>query len=154
MQLGSVRFLVVEDHDVQRRLLAQILVNLGASLIQDAEDGHAALRVMREAPLPIDIMITDVSMPGMDGIELDSPRGRGRQRRQRHPDQRARAQAAGLGGEHGGGLQRQPAGHDEEAAQRRETRPADRAVLRRQDRARSGAGRQHDHRPGGSLRPG
>jgi EAL domain-containing protein (putative c-di-GMP-specific phosphodiesterase class I)/CheY-like chemotaxis protein len=70
MQLGSVRFLVVEDHDVQRRLLAQILVNLGASLIQDAEDGHAALRVMREAPLPIDIMITDVSMPGMDGIEL------------------------------------------------------------------------------------
>ncbi len=70
MQLGSVRFLVVEDHDVQRRLLAQILMNLGASRIQDAEDGHAALRVMREAERPIDIMITDVSMPGMDGMEL------------------------------------------------------------------------------------
>ena len=70
MQLGTVRFLVVEDHDVQRRLLIQILSNLGASEVREAEDGHAALRIMREAGRPIDIMITDLSMPGMDGMEL------------------------------------------------------------------------------------
>jgi EAL domain-containing protein (putative c-di-GMP-specific phosphodiesterase class I) len=70
LQLSTVRFLVVEDHDVQRRLLIQILSNLGAVSIQDAEDGHAALRVMRDAGQPIDIMVTDLSMPGMDGIEL------------------------------------------------------------------------------------
>ena len=70
MQLSTVRFLVVEDHDVQRRLLTQILSNLGAVLIQDADDGHSALRIMRETDRPIDIMITDLSMPGMDGIEL------------------------------------------------------------------------------------
>ncbi|HSH89875.1 MAG TPA: EAL domain-containing response regulator [Ramlibacter sp.] len=70
MQLSTVRFLVVEDHDVQRRLLVQILSNLGAVLVQDAEDGHAALRIIGEADPPIDIMITDLSMPGMDGIEL------------------------------------------------------------------------------------
>lgn len=60
----------MEDHDVQRRLLIQILSNLGAVSVQGAEDGHAALRIMREADRPIDIMITDLSMPGMDGIEL------------------------------------------------------------------------------------
>jgi EAL domain-containing protein (putative c-di-GMP-specific phosphodiesterase class I)/FixJ family two-component response regulator len=70
LQLSNVRFLVVEDHGVQRRLLVQILSNLGAALIQDAEDGNAALQIMREAERPIDIMITDLSMPGMDGIEL------------------------------------------------------------------------------------
>ena len=70
MQLSTLRFLVVEDHDVQRRLLTQILANLGAVLIQEADDGHSALRIMRETDRPIDIMITDLSMPGMDGIEL------------------------------------------------------------------------------------
>ena len=70
MQPSNVRFLVVEDHEVQRRLLTQILSNLGAVLVQHAEDGHAALRVMRESEATIDIMITDLSMPGMDGIEL------------------------------------------------------------------------------------
>jgi EAL domain-containing protein (putative c-di-GMP-specific phosphodiesterase class I)/CheY-like chemotaxis protein len=70
LQLSSVRFLVVEDHDVQRRLLIQILANLGAVSIEEAGDGHAALHVMREAVRPIDVMITDLSMPGMDGIEL------------------------------------------------------------------------------------
>ena len=70
MQLSTVRFLVVEDHDVQRRLLIQILSNLGAASVQEAEDGRSALRIMGEADPPIDIMITDLSMPGMDGIEL------------------------------------------------------------------------------------
>lgn len=70
LQLSHVRFLVVEDHDVQRRLLVQILANLGASDVLEAGDGHAALRLMGETDRPIDIMVTDLSMPGMDGIEL------------------------------------------------------------------------------------
>jgi EAL domain-containing protein (putative c-di-GMP-specific phosphodiesterase class I)/CheY-like chemotaxis protein len=70
LQLSNVRFLVVEDHDVQRGLLIQILTNLGATSIQGAEDGHRALRILREAGPPIDVMITDLSMPGMDGMEL------------------------------------------------------------------------------------
>lgn len=70
MQLSNVSFLVVEDHAVQRQLLMQILANLGATSIQGAEDGNTALRVMRESRPPIDIVITDLSMPGMDGMEL------------------------------------------------------------------------------------
>ncbi|HWI78896.1 MAG TPA: EAL domain-containing response regulator [Ramlibacter sp.] len=65
-----MRFLVVEDHDVQRRFLMQILANLGAPSVQGAEDGHAALGILGRADQPIDIMITDLSMPGMDGMEL------------------------------------------------------------------------------------
>ena len=68
MQLSNLRFLVVEDHDVQRRLLMQILSNLGAMSVEGAEDGHAALRILGRSDHPIDIMITDLSMPGMDGM--------------------------------------------------------------------------------------
>jgi EAL domain-containing protein (putative c-di-GMP-specific phosphodiesterase class I)/FixJ family two-component response regulator len=70
LQLSNLRFLVVEDHDVQRRLLMQILANLGATSVQGAEDGNVALGILGRADRPIDIMITDLSMPGMDGMEL------------------------------------------------------------------------------------
>jgi EAL domain-containing protein (putative c-di-GMP-specific phosphodiesterase class I) len=70
LQLSNLRFLVVEDHEVQRRLLMQILVNLGATSVEGAEDGHAALGILGRSDRPIDIMITDLSMPGMDGMEL------------------------------------------------------------------------------------
>ena len=70
MQLSDLRFLVVEDHEVQRRLLMQMLANLGATSVQGAEDGHAALGILRQPGPPVDIMITDLSMPGMDGMEL------------------------------------------------------------------------------------
>jgi EAL domain-containing protein (putative c-di-GMP-specific phosphodiesterase class I)/CheY-like chemotaxis protein len=70
LQISGVRFLVVEDHELQRRALMQILANLGAKLVEGAEDGHTALGVLRQAGRPVDIIITDLSMPGMDGMEL------------------------------------------------------------------------------------
>lgn len=70
MPARDLRFLVVEDHPFQRTALVQLLRAMGASAVQEAEDGAAALAVLRDSAQPIDIVISDVSMPGMDGMEL------------------------------------------------------------------------------------
>jgi EAL domain-containing protein (putative c-di-GMP-specific phosphodiesterase class I) len=66
----DIRFLVVEDHEFQRRVIAQLLKTLGASEVHLAEDGRSALRVLRDTDRPVDIVVTDLSMPGMDGMEF------------------------------------------------------------------------------------
>jgi len=65
-QLGV---LVVEDHDFQRRTLVQILVSLGVAWVEAAPDGGTALDRLTRQPVP-DIIICDIDMPGMDGVEL------------------------------------------------------------------------------------
>lgn len=70
MKPAHLRFLVVEDHDFQRRMLLKTLENLGAVHVQEAVDGHAALDIFRNSPQPVDIIISDLDMPGMDGIEF------------------------------------------------------------------------------------
>jgi EAL domain-containing protein (putative c-di-GMP-specific phosphodiesterase class I) len=70
MPCSRLRFLIVEDHPVQRRALRTLLVHLGAESIEEAEDGRQALQIIRDPRKPIDIMISDLSMPGMDGMEL------------------------------------------------------------------------------------
>jgi len=51
-----------------RRLAVNGLVNLGYRVLS-AGDGDAALRVMEGTPA-IDLVVTDVIMPGIDGVEL------------------------------------------------------------------------------------
>jgi len=68
MKIADINFLVVEDHDFQRETLIHILAGLGARHIVQAANGHAALAVIREQP--IDIIISDLEMPGMDGMEF------------------------------------------------------------------------------------
>jgi EAL domain-containing protein (putative c-di-GMP-specific phosphodiesterase class I)/AmiR/NasT family two-component response regulator len=67
---SQLRFLIVEDHPVQRRVLRTLLTRLGAEAVHEAEDGRQALDVIRDPRRPIDIVISDLSMPGMDGMEL------------------------------------------------------------------------------------
>ena len=66
MQLSDIRFLVVDDHDFQRNMLVRMLKRLGAVQIEEASDGAAALKVCDSTP--IDIIICDLDMPGMDGM--------------------------------------------------------------------------------------
>jgi len=66
----GISFLVVEDHELQRNMFAQLLRTLGASEVHVAEDGRAALRVLRDPDRPVDIVVSDMSMPGMDGLEF------------------------------------------------------------------------------------
>jgi DNA-binding response OmpR family regulator len=61
--------LVVEDDGAVRRLARDILLQAGYSVIE-ARDGDDALIRTRAHPSPIDLVITDVVMPGLTGREL------------------------------------------------------------------------------------
>lgn len=70
MKASELCFLVAEDSDFQRRMLVGILKRLGAKEVLDAADGGPALELFRAAATPVDIIISDLDMPGMDGMEL------------------------------------------------------------------------------------
>jgi two-component system response regulator AtoC len=61
------RILVVDDEEKMRRLLELSLRNLGHEVVQ-AADGQAALAAFDSGPF--DLLLTDLRMPGMDGIGL------------------------------------------------------------------------------------
>jgi EAL domain-containing protein (putative c-di-GMP-specific phosphodiesterase class I)/CheY-like chemotaxis protein len=68
--IGELRFLVVEDHGFQRWALGNLLVTLGAKQVLSARDGQSALDILEGAGEPIDIIVSDLDMPGMDGMEF------------------------------------------------------------------------------------
>jgi two-component system, cell cycle sensor histidine kinase and response regulator CckA len=61
--------LVVEDEDAVRRLTCRILTREGYTVLE-APDGRHALDTWDEHPGQIDLLLTDVVMPGMSGKEL------------------------------------------------------------------------------------
>src|SRR5258708_10872017 len=61
--------LLVDDEDAVRMLLCQSLRRCGYTLLE-AANGTDALAVTRHSHQPIDILISDVLMPGMNGTEL------------------------------------------------------------------------------------
>lgn len=66
----NLKFLVVEDHDFQRRLIISFLQRMGAARVDDFGDGAPALAAMTDPEQDADIVILDLSMPGMDGMTL------------------------------------------------------------------------------------
>lgn len=63
----DLQILVVDDHPINRRLLADQLTTLGYRVIT-ANDGLDALAVLNANS--VDIVLTDVNMPNMDGYRL------------------------------------------------------------------------------------
>ena len=70
MNVAELRFLAVEDHEFQRAVLLRILAGLGATKVRVAADGREALKITMAPAARVDIIIIDLDLPGMDGMEL------------------------------------------------------------------------------------
>jgi PAS domain S-box-containing protein len=66
---GAGTVLVVEDQDQVRALALMVLKTHGYQLL-DAKTGADALSIAKTHSGPIDLLLTDVVMPGMNGLEL------------------------------------------------------------------------------------
>ena len=65
----ALRVLIVNDEPIVRRLVQAILEHAGFAVIQ-ASDGSEALALFKERAGQIELLLTDLVMPGMSGIEL------------------------------------------------------------------------------------
>jgi two-component system, chemotaxis family, chemotaxis protein CheY len=64
----GMSILVVDDFSTMRRIIKDLLHDLGFSNITEADDGLSALSLLKAGNF--DLLITDWNMPGMQGVEL------------------------------------------------------------------------------------
>ena len=65
---SELKFLVVDDFSTMRRIIKNLLHDLGYAHVTEADDGNTALPILKNGG--IDFLITDWNMPGMPGLEL------------------------------------------------------------------------------------
>jgi len=70
LENGSLSVLVVDDDDLQRQFLARLLARAGIGPLFWATNGRSAMETFREEQQPIDVVVCDLLMPEMDGIEF------------------------------------------------------------------------------------
>jgi CheY-like chemotaxis protein len=66
---GTETVMLVEDDEMVQRLTRKILIHLGYDVLP-ALDINDALQICDVHPTPIQLLLTDVIMPGMNGVEL------------------------------------------------------------------------------------
>jgi two-component system chemotaxis response regulator CheY len=64
----NMKFLVVDDFSTMRRIVRNLLKELGFTNVQEAEDGNVALQKLKGEAF--DFVVSDWNMPNMTGIEL------------------------------------------------------------------------------------
>jgi len=64
----DIKILVVDDFSTMRRIIKNLLRDLGFTNVDEADDGKTALPILQQGR--IDFLITDWNMPGMTGIDL------------------------------------------------------------------------------------
>ena len=70
MGIEQLHVLVAEDHEFQRKTLVRMLLGMGAREVSEAQDGRGALLIFKDRQRPVDVIISDLEMPGMDGMEF------------------------------------------------------------------------------------
>jgi len=64
----NMKILVVDDFSTMRRIIKNLLRDLGFTNIQEADEGNTALPMLQNGDF--DFVVTDWNMPGMQGIDL------------------------------------------------------------------------------------
>ena len=64
----NMKILIVDDFSTMRRIIKNLLRDLGYNNTAEADDGNTALPMLKKGGF--DFLITDWNMPGMDGLEL------------------------------------------------------------------------------------
>ena len=67
--LGHETILLVEDEEVIRLMLSEVLTQQGYTLLCEGR-GDEALTLAQNAAKPVDLLVTDMTMPGMTGWDL------------------------------------------------------------------------------------
>ncbi|MBK8064517.1 MAG: chemotaxis response regulator CheY [Betaproteobacteria bacterium] len=68
MDPSNIRFLVVDDFSTMRRIVRNLLKEIGHTNVEEAEDGQIALNKLKSAEF--DFVVSDLNMPNMNGFEL------------------------------------------------------------------------------------
>jgi len=68
MNIADMKFLIVDDFSTMRRIVRNLLKEMGANNADEAEDGVAALVKLRGGNF--DFVVSDINMPNMNGFEL------------------------------------------------------------------------------------
>lgn len=68
MNPDALRFLIVDDFSTMRRIVRNLLKELGYNNADEAEDGVAALHKLRSGLF--NFVVSDINMPNMNGFEL------------------------------------------------------------------------------------
>ena len=63
-----MKILIVDDFSTMRRIIKNLLRDLGFTNTQEADDGSTALPMLKSGDF--DFLVTDWNMPGMSGIDL------------------------------------------------------------------------------------
>ena len=62
------RFLIVDDFSTMRRIVRNLLKEIGFGNAEEAEDGAVALNMLKASKF--DFVVSDINMPNMSGFEL------------------------------------------------------------------------------------
>lgn len=66
---SGLRILLAEDNETNRRVLETVLTRAGHS-VASVEDGEQALGFLRDAKDPVDLVLVDMNMPRLGGLDL------------------------------------------------------------------------------------
>jgi two-component system chemotaxis response regulator CheY len=68
MSAAEMKFLIVDDFSTMRRIVRNLLKEIGYQNADEAEDGNAAMQMLKTSSF--DFVVSDINMPNMNGFEL------------------------------------------------------------------------------------